>query len=91
MEYPRKAYEYVKQAVEEAGTTETWAVFQKLESIMRRRYVRSSFSAPLWERVLGIRFVSDLERLIREVTMDGAVAAGEMPKGWGCDGIDSRI
>lgn len=81
MEYPRKAYEYVRQAVEEAGTTETWAVFQKLDLIMRRRYVRSSFSAPLWERVLGICFISDLEKLIREVARDGAVAAGEMSKG----------
>ena len=78
MGYPRKAYEYVKQAVEEAGTTETWAVFQKLDSIMRRRYAMSNFSAPLWERVLGIYFVSDLEKLIREVTVDGAVAADKV-------------
>lgn len=78
MEYPRKAYEYVRQAVEEAGTTETWAVFQKLDLILRKRYAMSNFSAPLWERVLGICFVSDLEKLIREVTVDGAVAADKV-------------
>jgi hypothetical protein len=81
MGYPRKAYEYVKQAVEEAGTTETWAVFQKLDSIMRRRYAMSNFSAPLWERELGICFISDLEKLIREVTRDGAVAADKVSEG----------
>ena len=81
MEYPIKAYEYVRQAVEEAGTTETWAVFQKLDSIMRRRYAMSNFSAPLWERVLGICFVSDLEKLIREVAVDGAVAADKVSEG----------
>jgi len=81
MEYPRKAYEYVRQAVEEAGTTETWAVFQKLDLILRKRYVMSNFSAPLWERVLGICFVSDLEKLIREVAVDGALGTGGVPEG----------
>jgi len=74
--YPEVAYKYVRQAIEEAEAIETWAVFQKLDLIMRRRYAMTQFSAPLWARVLNIHFVSDLERIIQEVLADADVAAG---------------
>lgn len=73
--YPKTAYTLVKQAIDEVGTTETREVFQQLDKILRKRYVTPQFSAPLWKRVLGIVYTSDLEKIIREVADGGAVEA----------------
>jgi len=78
--YLKVAFELVKQAVVKAGTTETWPVFQQLDKLMKKRYSMTHFSAPLWRRVLGIVYISDLEKMIQEVAADADVATGQMPE-----------
>lgn len=77
--YPAISYELVRQAVDSAGTTETWPVFQRLDEIMQKRYEMKHLSASLWKRVLGITHTSDLERIIQEVMAD--VEADYVPQG----------
>lgn len=69
--YPPRAYSLVREAIQEAGTTKTWDVFQALCKVTRRKYGKNFPNADL-EDGLKIYYVSDLENIIKAVGKEGA-------------------
>jgi len=61
--YPPRAYSLVREAIKEAGSTETWEVLKALCSVTKRKYGKKFPSADL-EDCLKIHYVSDLEDII---------------------------
>ena len=64
--FPKRAHAAARKAIERAGSTDTWAVFQELYWAAKYRNKRSPHEHMngVWE----IYTVKDVEDLIKEVT-----------------------
>jgi hypothetical protein len=64
--FPKRAHVAVRKAIEQAKSTDTWAVFQEMYRAAESQYKRNPYEHmnDVWE----IYTVKDLQELIKEVS-----------------------
>ena len=69
--YPPRAYKLVREAIQEAGTTKTWEVFQALYRVIGRNHGERVPVVTIAKNA-GLEYISDLENVIKVIKEEGS-------------------